>query len=139
MASSNAFYHVADGLLGDIGTGMMQTGKTNEFSRDVEAMYCIARSLLDLPDSSDKKSLSWTTAEDFITMPSDIDIRFILKVRLFDNKWWLYRANDLYSTLSSESARITGVCHTSGKYFHFTSRRTRTLEPQRHSRETEQR
>lgn len=76
----NLFDHSADAPTGDIGTSMIRACQRKDVSRDVKAVYNIALSLLDLWSSPDKKSMSWKMAEAFIRMPTDTDLRSLLKV-----------------------------------------------------------
>lgn len=59
---------------------MIQACQRKDVSRDVEAVYHIALSLLDLWSSPDKKSMSWKMAEAFIRMPTNTDLCSLLKV-----------------------------------------------------------
>lgn len=79
-SKSNRFDHSADASTGDIGQSMIQAWQRKDVSRDVEAVYNIALRLLNLWSSPDKKSLSWKMAEAFISMPTDTDLRSLLKV-----------------------------------------------------------
>jgi hypothetical protein len=58
---------------------MMKKGKQNG-AHDVQAVYNIALSLLNLETSSDKTNMSFYLADHFTKLPSDIQLQDILKV-----------------------------------------------------------
>jgi hypothetical protein len=73
----------ADTSVGDVGKSMTQRGKTKDVSRDVQAVFQITSQLLSLDSSTDTTSMSWIIAKNFVTMPSTVDPRTLLKVRIF--------------------------------------------------------
>ncbi|EEA23846.1 conserved hypothetical protein [Talaromyces marneffei ATCC 18224] len=68
--------------IGDVGKSMIQTGKMKDVSRDVQAVFRIAGQLLGLDSSTDTTSMSWIIAKNFVTMPSTVSPRTLLKVRI---------------------------------------------------------
>jgi hypothetical protein len=72
----------ADTSVGDVGKSMTQRGKTKDVSCDVQAVFQIASQLLSLDSSTDTTSMSWIIAKNFVTMPSTVDPRTLLKVRM---------------------------------------------------------
>ncbi|EED20930.1 conserved hypothetical protein [Talaromyces stipitatus ATCC 10500] len=61
--------------IGDIGQSMMQARDTKDISREVEAVYDIAESLLSLDGSADERSLSWVMANDFVKSANGISLK----------------------------------------------------------------
>lgn len=74
--------HPADASVGDVGKSRIQTGKMKDVSRDVQAVFRIAGQLLGLDSSTDTTSMSWIIAKNFVTMPSTVSPRTLLKVRI---------------------------------------------------------
>ena len=74
--------HSADTIVGDVGKSMTQRGKMKDVSCDVQAVFRIASQLLCLDSSADTTSMSWIIAKNFVTMPSTVDPRTLLKVRM---------------------------------------------------------
>lgn len=63
---------------------MIQTRKTKDVSRDVKAIYDIAERLLNLDGNSDKRSVSWVLAKNFVKTTDGISLQTLLKVWMFD-------------------------------------------------------
>ncbi|OKL55225.1 hypothetical protein UA08_09508 [Talaromyces atroroseus] len=66
-------------------------GNTKDVPRDVQAVFQIAGQLLSLDSSSDTTSMSWVIAKNFVTMPSTVDPRTLLKhpfLKLSQNSWF---------------------------------------------------
>uniref|UniRef100_A0A093XBF0 Dual specificity mitogen-activated protein kinase kinase 2 n=1 Tax=Talaromyces marneffei PM1 TaxID=1077442 RepID=A0A093XBF0_TALMA len=78
--------------IGDVGKSMIQIGRTKDVSRDVQAVFRIAGQLLSLESSTDTTSMSWIIAKNFVTMPSTVDPRTLLKhpfLKLSQDSWYL--------------------------------------------------
>jgi hypothetical protein len=61
---------------------MTQKEKTKDVSCDTQAVFRIASQLLSLDSSTNTTSMSWIIAKNFVTMPSTVDPRTLLKVRI---------------------------------------------------------
>jgi hypothetical protein len=72
----------ANTLVEDVGNSMTQRGKRKNVSRDMQAVFQIASQLLNLNSSTDTTSMSWIIAKNFVTMPSTVDPRTLLKIRI---------------------------------------------------------
>ncbi|KAE8553637.1 hypothetical protein TMatcc_006914 [Talaromyces marneffei ATCC 18224] len=86
--------------IGDVGKSMIQTGKMKDVSRDVQAVFRIAGQLLGLDSSTDTTSMSWIIAKNFVTMPSTVSPRTLLKhpfLRLSQDSWYLSSLGGLFS------------------------------------------
>ncbi|GAM37738.1 hypothetical protein TCE0_033r07906 [Talaromyces pinophilus] len=90
--------------IGDVGKSMIQTGKTKDVSRDVQAVLRIAGQLLSLDSSTDTTSMSWIIAKNFVTMPSTVDLRTLLKhpfLKLSQDSWYLSSLGGLLSFMQT--------------------------------------
>lgn len=82
--------HLANGSVGDIGESLIRTRDTADISHDVEAVYNIAATLLDLTQSVSTVSTAELMADQFTKMPVDISPRELLKVPTLAASWWTY-------------------------------------------------
>ncbi|KUL81384.1 hypothetical protein ZTR_09625 [Talaromyces verruculosus] len=92
---------------GDVGKSMTQGGKAKDISCDVHAVFRIASQLLSLDSSTDTISMSWIIAKNFVTMPSTVDPRTLLKhpfLKLGQGSWYLSSIGGLLSFV-----RTTGL------------------------------
>ncbi|EED22549.1 hypothetical protein TSTA_060420 [Talaromyces stipitatus ATCC 10500] len=93
--------------IGDVGKSMIQTGKTKDVSRGVQAVCKIADQLLSLDSNSDTTCMSWIIAKNFVTMPSTVDPRTLLKhpfLKFSQDSWYLSSLSGLLSFV-----RTTGL------------------------------
>ncbi|KAH8696357.1 kinase-like domain-containing protein [Talaromyces proteolyticus] len=66
--------------IGDIGNSMIRKEDENGISHDIQAIYKIASSLLDIEARSDRRSMSFYLADHFTKLLSDIPLQELLKV-----------------------------------------------------------
>ncbi|OKL55272.1 hypothetical protein UA08_09432 [Talaromyces atroroseus] len=86
--------------IGDVGKSMTLRGKAKDISCDVQAVFQIASQLLSLDRSTDTTSMSWIIAKNFVTMPSTVDPRTLLKhpfLKLGQGSWYLSSIGGLLS------------------------------------------
>ncbi|RAO71525.1 uncharacterized protein BHQ10_007537 [Talaromyces amestolkiae] len=67
--------------IGDVGKSMTEKGKAKDISGDVQAVFRMASQLLSLDRSTDTTSMSWIIAKNFVTLPSTVDPRTLLKLQ----------------------------------------------------------
>lgn len=70
----------ADISVGNIGRSLFQLANTVDSARDIETVYQIAATLLDISSSSSNVKVSGLMADHFTKLPTHISPQYVLKV-----------------------------------------------------------
>lgn len=70
----------ANTSVGDVGRSLIQLGNTVDSARDIEAVYKIAATLLDVSSSSSFVKVSGLMADHFTKLQTHISLQDVLKV-----------------------------------------------------------